>query len=98
VSEKFLADKGVFGGLAERRAARRAALAAALSLRQIAMSASDSDFDEANRVYADYRQQFAAARPILRIAEAWSLFNPLIHEQHFATLKQLNSLARGERQ
>lgn len=98
VSEKFLADKGVFGGLAERRAARRAALAAALSLRQIAMSASDGDFDEANRVYADYRQQFAAARPILRIAEAWSLFNPRIHEQHFATLKQLNSLARGERQ
>jgi hypothetical protein len=32
---------------------------------------------------------------ILKAAEAWSLFNPRIREQHSAAVEQLNSLAMG---
>jgi cytochrome c peroxidase len=81
------------GGLAERLAARRAARAAGLSLRKIAMAAGAGDFAAANRLYAEYRGEAATARSLVRLAQPWSLFDPATRERHFAALRQLEATA-----
>jgi hypothetical protein len=86
-------NPSVSGGRTERAAARRAVLAAALSLRQIAMAAEAGDYATATQVYADYRQAAAATRPILKAAEPWSLFNPDNRRRYLASLNALDALA-----
>jgi cytochrome c peroxidase len=86
-------DTSVSGGLAERRRASGAAKDMVLTLRRIAMAAAGDDFAGAAQAYAEYKQQVADAGADLKLAEAWSLFNPAVWEAHFAALKQLDSLA-----
>ena len=87
-------DTSVGGGLAERRRASGAAKNMVLMLRRIAMAADGGDFAGAAQAYADYRGQLAAAATDLKLAEAWSLFNPAVRQAHFAALNQLAKLAR----
>ena len=87
-------DTSVAGGLSERLQARGAVRGLVLVLREVAMAAASDDFDAAAQAYADYKTQVAAAEPALKVAEAWSLFNPQVREAHFAALKQLADLAK----
>jgi cytochrome c peroxidase len=86
-------NTSVSGGLEQRLRARGLVRGLVLTLRRVAMAASANDFDEAARAYADYRQQAAAAGPDLKLAEPWSLFNPLVRDAHLAALRQLASFA-----
>jgi hypothetical protein len=36
-----------------------------------------------------HRGQLAAATALLKAAEPWSLFNPVVHDAHFAAMRQL---------
>jgi cytochrome c peroxidase len=96
VGENFpgRSDTSVSGGLAERLRARGAVRGVVLNLRRIAMAAAAKDFDGAAKAYADYRARVAAAEPKLKVAEQWSLFNPLVRQSHFAALKRLTALAK----
>jgi cytochrome c peroxidase len=96
IGEKFpgQTDTSVNGGLQERLKARRAVRDLVLTLRRVAMAASADDFDSAARIYAEYKQQVGAASAQIKLAEAWSLFNPAVHEAHFAALRQLAKLAQ----
>jgi cytochrome c peroxidase len=87
-------DPSVNGGLAERRRARGAVSDMVLTLRRIAMAAAADDFDGAAQAYADYKAQVAPAGTDLKLAEAWSLFNPEVRQAHFAALRQLAELAK----
>ncbi len=87
-------DTSVGGGLTERLRARGGVREMVLGLRQVAMAADADDFDGAAQAYADYRSQVAAAAADLKVAEAWSLFNPVVRQAHFAALRQLAELAK----
>ena len=89
-----LKDTSVSGGLTERLRARGAVREMVLALRQVAMAAAEDDFDAAAAAFADYRGQLAAAGDKLKIAEAWSLFNPQVRQAHFAALGRLAELAK----
>lgn len=83
-------NTAVTGGTEERLIARRALKDAVLGMRRIGVAASEGRFDEAEREYSDYRKLSFAALPILlKTAEPWSLFNPVVHESHFSALRQL---------
>ena len=96
VAENFPDQKNtsIEGGLSERLKARAAVRDMVLTLRRIAMAAQTSDFAEAGRLNAEYKQTVAAVTPYLRAAEPWSLFNPAVHDRHFAALRQLASLGK----
>jgi mono/diheme cytochrome c family protein len=87
-------NTSVIGGLAERVRARGAAKGMVLTLRRLAMAAAAGDFDGATQAYADYRNDLAPAASDLKLAQAWSLFNPAIRKAHFAALRQLADLAK----
>ncbi|MBI1203716.1 MAG: hypothetical protein GC182_14535 [Rhodopseudomonas sp.] len=87
-------DTSVSGGLQERLQARAAVRDLVLSLRRVAMAVEGDDFDQAARIYADYKKQTVAAAASLKLAETWSLFNPVVHDAHFLALKQLADLAK----
>ncbi len=87
-------DSSIADGLAERRVARGAVAGVVLTLRRIEMAAADGDFTAAAATYADYRQQAAAARAVLKKAEPYSLFNPPVWAAHFGALEKLAALAR----
>ena len=87
-------NTSVQGGLTERLRARVAVRDLVLSLRRIAMAVEGDDFAQAALIYADYKQQVVAASAQLKQAERWSLFNPAVHEAHFAALRQLANLAK----
>lgn len=87
-------DTSVEGGLRERLKARASVRDVVLTLRQIAMAAESDDFAGAGRLYAEYRNLVVAVAPHLKAAEPWSLFNPDVHERHFAALARLAALAR----
>jgi hypothetical protein len=96
LGEKFPArtDTSVSGGLSERLRARAAVRDMVLTLRRVAMAAEIDDFADAAAVFGEYKSQVAAAGHILKVAEAWSLFNPSVHDAHFAALKELSELAK----
>ena len=87
-------DTSVSGGLRERLQARAVVRDLVLSLRRVAMAVNVDDFEQAAKIYADYKQQSVAATTQLKLAETWSLFNPAVHEAHFTALKQLADLAK----
>jgi cytochrome c551/c552 len=96
IGEKFpdRRDTSVEGGLTERLKARGSVRDLVLTLRQVAMAVQADDFAEAKRLYAEYGTLVAAATPQLKAAEQWSLFNPRMHEKHFAALARLAALGR----
>jgi hypothetical protein len=83
----------VTGGVAERAKARAAIKQLVLDLRGVEAAASGGRFDAAVTALAEYRTHVAAAVPLLKAAEPWSLFNPAIHDAHIAALRQLNHAA-----
>lgn len=87
-------DTSIAGGLSERLQARDAVRGAVLSLREIAMATAGGDYDAAAQAYADYKARAKGAGPTLKLAESWSLFNPLVRQAHFTALKQLANLAQ----
>jgi hypothetical protein len=83
-------DTTVEGGLEQRLAARKGLKDLVLLVRRIGVEAADGHFDEAVADYQTYRKLTFAAVPILlNRARPWSLFNPAIHDAHFAALRQL---------
>jgi cytochrome c peroxidase len=83
-------DTTVEGGSEERLGARKALKDLVLMMRRIGVAASAGHFDEAAAEYQNYRKlTFAAVPIVLKTAEPWSLFNPAVHESHFAGLRQL---------
>lgn len=82
-------DTSVQGGQKERSAARGALKELVLALRRIGDAAAKGHFDDAQAGYDSYREQFAAAVPLLKAAEPWSLFNPEIRRNHYLAVRQL---------
>ena len=82
-------DKTVSGGAKERAVARAALKELVLSLRKIAMTADANDFAGAATEYAAYEDRLAKIGPSLNAAEPWSLFNPAVHDAHYAGLREM---------
>jgi cytochrome c peroxidase len=83
-------DTTVTGALVERRMARAAVKDVVISLRRIAMAASDGDLDAAAAEYKTYYSlTYARAQPLLRGTEPWSLFNPALREAHNAERRRM---------
>jgi cytochrome c peroxidase len=95
LSEKFppAKDSTVNRGLKERRRARNAVFGVVLTLRRIAMASEAGKFEEAARLYADYRRDVAAVGETLKAAEKFSLFDPAVREEHFRALDRLVDMA-----
>ena len=91
-------DTTVSGGLQERALARAALEELVLGLRRIDMDSAAGRFDEAAAEYANFRKLMASAVPqLLTNAQPWSLFNPPIHDAHYAALRQMLQAANGAR-
>jgi cytochrome c peroxidase len=90
-TEKFpeRKDASVTGGKNERLAARASLKELVLLLHRVGDSGQAGKFDGAAGDLAAFRTHFAAAIPLLKAAEPWSLFNPSTHDAHFAALRQL---------
>jgi cytochrome c peroxidase len=85
-----LKDTSVSGGEQERASARMALKELVLELRRIDLAAAADRFDEAAGEYGNFRNLMASAVPMaLTKAQRWSLFNPAIHEAHYAALRQM---------
>jgi hypothetical protein len=83
-------DTSVSGGQQERAVARMGLKELVLGLRRIDLAATSDRFDEAATEYGNFRKLMAAAVPMaLANAQPWSLFNPAIHEAHYAALRQM---------
>ena len=82
-------DSTVSGGQTQRLVARAALKELVLSLRKIELAATGGHFDEAASVYKDYDDRLAKVVPPLKAAESWSLFNPAVHDAHYAALRQM---------
>jgi cytochrome c peroxidase len=90
-------DTTVQGGLQERLAARNALKNLVLMVRQIRVLSADGHFDEAAAEYESYRKLMLAAVPIvLKKAQPWSLFDPAVHDAHFAGLRRLLQSAQKQ--
>jgi hypothetical protein len=92
-----LKDTTVQGGLQERLAARNALKNLVLMVRQIGVLSAEGQFDEAAAEYQNYRRLTFAALPIVvKKAQTWSLFNPAVHDAHFAWLRRLLQSAQKQ--
>jgi cytochrome c peroxidase len=91
LTEKFpdRRDATVTGGLRERLAARAVLKDTVIRFRRIGTAAAAGRFDEAAAEFMIYRKISAGVLPmLLTIAQRWSLFNPAIHNAHYAALRQ----------
>jgi hypothetical protein len=83
-------DTTLEGGIDERLAARRELKNLVLLVRRIGVLAADGHYDEAAAEYQNYRKlTFREVPFVLEQAQPWSLFNPAVHDAHFAALRQL---------
>ena len=91
-------DTSVSGGVQERALARTALEELVLGLRRIDMAAGTGRFDDASMEYTNFRKLMASAVPqLLTAAQPWSLFNPPVHDAHYAALLQILQAANGMR-
>ena len=91
-------DTSVSGGVQERALARTALEELVLGLRRIDMAAGTGRFDDAAMEYTNFRKLMASAVPqLLTNAQPWSLFNPPVHDAHYAALRQILQAANGMR-
>jgi di-heme cytochrome c peroxidase len=97
LTEKYPApkDTNVSGGREQRRVARAALKDLVLCLRRIELATAAGHFDEAISEYVDFRKQIAAVPVPLQNAEPWSLFDPAVHDAHYAALRQMYEVANG---
>jgi cytochrome c peroxidase len=86
-------DAVAIGGDTERLRARGALKRLVLALARVGSTAGAGDFAMAAAALIDYRAQRADALPLLKAAEPWSLFDPKLHEAHFAAVRALNRAA-----
>jgi hypothetical protein len=87
-------DTAVSGGNEERNLARAALKDLVLCLRRLDLAAGVGRFDDAAAEYTNFRKLTASAVPvILQNAEPWSIFNPAIHDAHYAALRQMFQIA-----
>ena len=91
-------DPSVAGGSAERRRARQSLKEVVLSLRRIELAAAANDFDAATLEYSNYRRLIQAAEPDMKRAQSWSLFDPKIHDMHYAALRRVSETATAATQ
>jgi hypothetical protein len=83
-------NTSVLGGQQERGLARLALKELVLTLRRIDTAAAEGRFSDAAAEYKNYRYLMVAAVPtLLAGAEPWSLFNPVVHDAHYAALRQV---------
>jgi hypothetical protein len=82
-------DKTVSGGEKERATARAVLKELVLSLRKLAMSATMNDFAGAASEYTAYNEKLDKITPSLEAVEPWSLFNPAVHDAHYAGLREM---------
>src|SRR5262249_34852095 len=83
-------DSTVSGGMKQRNLARMALKEVVMILRRIGIDAASGDYDAATAEYRNYDRLMNAAVPaIVSSAEPWSLFNPIIHDAHYAALRRL---------
>jgi cytochrome c peroxidase len=83
-------NTSVSGGQQERALARTALKNMVLILRRIDIASAEDRFSDAAAEYRNYRHLMAAAVPaLLARAEPWSLFNPAVHDAHYAALRQV---------
>jgi len=83
-------NTSVSGGQQERGLARTALKNMVLILRRIDIASTEDRFADAAAEYRNYRYLMAAAVPaLLARAEPWSLFNPAVHDAHYAALRQV---------
>jgi hypothetical protein len=74
-------------GLGERMLARQALKDQVIALRRIDMAAAEGRFGDAAADFALYRDRMKVAVPTaLYNAEHWSLFDPKVHDAHYAAL------------
>ena len=91
LAERILdpSDPIVSGGEAERELARRALKEVVLILDRIGRDATAGKYDEAAAGYKTYNRLMISAVPIIvNKAQPWSLFNPAVHDAHYAALRQ----------
>jgi cytochrome c peroxidase len=91
LTEKFPDRRNatVTGGLQERLAARAVLKDTVIRFRRIGTAAAAGRFDEAAAEFMTYRKLAAGALPLLlTTAQRWSLFNPAVHNAHYAALYQ----------
>lgn len=89
-------DTNVSAGREERRLARAVLKDLVLCLRRVDLAAAGGRFDEAADEYINFRKLTAAAVPVaLQNAEPSSLFDPVIHDAHYAALRQIYEAADG---
>jgi len=83
-------NTSVAGGERERSSARAALKEVVLLLRRIDIAIGEGRTADAAADYRNYRYLMAAAVPsLLAGAEPWSLFNPVVHDQHYGALRQV---------
>jgi cytochrome c peroxidase len=83
-------NTSVSGGEQERMRARSTLKQLVLILRQIDMAVAEGRTTEAAADFKNYRYLMAAAVPaLLANTEPWSLFNPAVHDSHYAALRQV---------
>jgi cytochrome c peroxidase len=83
-------NTSVSGGEQERVNARAALKEVVLLLRRIDMAVGEGRTADAAADYLNYRRlMFAAVPTLLGSAQQWSLFNPVVHDQHYEALRQV---------
>jgi cytochrome c peroxidase len=83
-------DTTVSGGEKERNLARVTLKEAVLTLRRIGIDAADGNYEDAVAEYKNYNNLMRTnVLLVLRFADRWSLFNPGVHDAHYAALRQI---------
>jgi Di-haem cytochrome c peroxidase len=82
-------DTTVSGGEQERNLARMALKEVVLTLRRIGLHAAAGKYEDAANEYGSYNRLMATAVPaVVNNAQRWSLFNPAVHDAHYAALRR----------
>ncbi|MBV8650513.1 MAG: hypothetical protein JO255_03535, partial [Alphaproteobacteria bacterium] len=86
-------DTALGDGADARRMARAVLKEMAMKLRRIDIAAAAGQFDEAATIFKDYQSLSDMAALALPSLQHWSLFNPALHDQHYAALRHIVEVA-----
>jgi hypothetical protein len=91
-------NTSVSGGEQERVLVRNVLKELVLTLRRVDLAVAEGRIPDAATDFRNYRNLMAAAVPaMLAGAEPWSLFNPVVHDSHYAALRQVMRSKRMSR-